>query len=87
MEVEMVADSLLVACGAFGFSAFCFVAGYIAGCSRREGSATFPLSHVSFDPSACDADRLKLLDGARTAVLDGRLGQAKSLKDCSATNQ
>lgn len=83
----MVADGLLVAFGAFGVSSFCFVAGFIAGVSKREGSATFPLAHVSFDPSASDADRLKLLDRARAAVLDGRLSQTKNLKNCSATDQ
>lgn len=87
MGIEMVADSLLVACGAFGFSAFCFVAGYVAGGSKREGSVTFPLAHVSFDHSASDLDRLKLLDEARAAVLDGRLSQAKNLKNYRATNQ
>lgn len=77
----MVVDGLMVAFGAFGFSAFCFVAGYVAGGSKREGSATFPLAHVSFDPSASDVDRLNLLDQARAAVLDGRLSQANQLKD------
>lgn len=83
----MVADSLLLACGAFGFSAFCFAAGYVAGSSRREGSATFPMAHVSFDPSASDADRFKLLDEARAAVLDGRLSQANNFKNCSTPDQ
>lgn len=83
----MLLDGLMVGASAFGAGVFCFVAGYIAGCSRREGFATFPLSHVSFDSLACDVDRLRLLDEARAAVLDGRLSQAKSLKNCSATNQ
>lgn len=83
----MVADILLISCGAFGFSAFCFVAGYVAGGSTREGPATFPLAHVSFDPSASDVDRLKLLDEARAAVLDGRLSEANQLKDYRATDQ
>lgn len=83
----MVVDGLMVAFGAFGFSAFCFVAGYVAGGSKREGSATFPLAHVSFDPSASDVDRLKLLDEARAAVLDGRLSQSKNLKNCCSADQ
>lgn len=76
METEMVADCLLVACGAFGFSAFCFLAGYIAGGSKREGPATFPLSHVSFDPDLSDEDRLVFLDRAADAVRSRRLSQA-----------
>lgn len=77
----MFADSLLVACGAFGFSAFCFAVGFVWGSSKRGASTTFPLTHVSFDPSASDVDRLKLLDEARAAVLDGRLSQAHKLQD------
>lgn len=87
MDVEMIADSLLAACGAFGFSAFCFVAGYVAGGSKHEGGATFPMTHVSFDRAASDDQRLRLLDEARAAVLDGRLSQANQLKDYRATNQ
>ena len=84
MEVEMIADGLLVACGAFGFSAFCFVAGYIAGCSRLKGSATFPLSHVSFDPELPDEARLRFLARAADAVRSGALSQAQQLKDESS---
>lgn len=77
----MVADSLLVACGAFGVSAFCFAAGFVTGSANRGGSTTFPLTHVSFDPSASDLDRLKVLDEARAAVLDGRLSETHQLQD------
>mgnify|MGYP001557115230 CR=1 FL=1 len=83
----MVADSFLIACGAFGFSAFCFAVGFVAGGSKREGSATFPMTHVSFDPSASDVERLKVLDEARGAVLDGRLGQANQLQNYRTANK
>ncbi|WP_158227501.1 hypothetical protein [Pseudomonas syringae] len=83
----MIADSLLVACGGFGFSAFCFLAGFVAGGSKRSGAKTFPLNHVSFDDSANDADRLKLLDEARAALLDGRLSQANELQNYRSGDQ
>ncbi len=83
----MIADSLLVACGAFGFSAWCFLAGFVAGGSKLPGAKTFPLNHVSFDSSASDADRLALLDEARAAVLDGRLSQANKFQNYRSGDQ
>lgn len=83
----MIADGVLIACGVFGLSAFCFFVGFVSGSSKREGLTTFPTTHVSFDPATVDADRLRLLDEARAAVLDGRLSQAKSLKYQGSTDQ
>lgn len=83
----MIADSVLVACGAFGFSAFCFAAGFVSGRCKRKGATTFPANHVSFDPSASDVDRLKLLDEARAAILDGRLSQAEKFQNGGSADQ
>ncbi|MQA53709.1 hypothetical protein [Pseudomonas piscis] len=87
MEIEMVAGSLLAACGAFGFSAFCFVAGYVAGGSKREESATFPLTHVSFEGGLSDEDRLMFLASAVKAIEDGSLRQSKQFADDAACDQ
>lgn len=83
----MIADGVLVACGAFGLSVFCFVAGVSAASSKRSGAKSFPLTHVSFDDSASDEVRLWLLDEARAALQDGRLSQANQLQNNSSTNQ
>jgi len=83
----MIVDGVLIACGVFGLSAFCFFAGFVSGTSKREGPTTFPMTHISFDPTTVDADRLRLLDEARAAVLDGRLSQAKSFKNQGSTDQ
>lgn len=48
---------------------------------------TYPASHVSFDHSASDEERLKLLDETRMAVLDGRLSQTNQLKNDGTTDQ
>ncbi|MCD9572189.1 MULTISPECIES: hypothetical protein [Pseudomonas] len=87
MEIEMVADSLLVACGAFGFSAFCFVSGYIAGGSKREESATFPLTHVSFEGHLSDEDRLMFLASAVKAIEEGSLRKSKQFADDATCDQ
>lgn len=83
----MIADGVLLACGAFGFSAFCFVAGLVAGSSNQSGFKAFPLTHVSFDDLASDADRLVFLDEVRAAVLDGRLSQANQFQNNRSTDQ
>jgi hypothetical protein len=56
--------------------------------ARKESRMqTYPLSHVAFDHSLSDADRLKLLDEARSAVLDGRLSQTNQLEDNRAADK
>jgi hypothetical protein len=83
----MIADGVLIAYGVFGLSAFCFFAGFVSGSSKHEGASTFPITHVSFDPATVDADRLRLLDEARVAVLDGRLSQAKRFENDGTTDK
>jgi hypothetical protein len=55
----------------------------------REKSQTqaYPVSRVVFERALPDSDRLRLLDEARAAVIDGRLSQANQLEDDRAANQ
>lgn len=54
---------------------------------KYRAAQIYPATHVSFDHSANDDERLRLLDEARAAVLDGRLSQSNQLKDDGATNE
>jgi len=78
---------LLVACAVLGSGVFGFVAGLATARPSKHGHNTFPFNHVSFDRAATDGQRLRLLDEARAAVIDGRLSQANQLQDYRAADK
>ena len=80
-------NGVLVVCAVLGAGVFGFVAGLVTARPSKHGSGTFPFTHVSFDRTATDDMRLRLLDEARTAVIDGRLSQANQLQDYRTTDQ
>ena len=84
----MIADTLVIAACAFGAAAFCFASGLVVGSTaKKSGTATFPVTHASFDLELSDDDRLRFLAEAAQAVRDGRLRQPKNLGDDAASDQ
>jgi len=74
-------NGFLVVCAVLGAGVFGFVSGLVTARPSKHGRNTFPFNHVSFDRAATDDQRLRLLDEARAAVIDGRLSQANQLQD------
>jgi hypothetical protein len=65
--------------------------GFLVGArtSKKQAgvSAVWPITHVSFERSLSDTDRLKFLDEVRTAVGDGRLSQSNQLENYGSSNK
>lgn len=80
-------NAVLFVCAVLGGGVFGFVAGLVTARPTKHGRNTFPFTHVSFDRAATDDQRLRLLDEARAAVIDGRLSQANQLQDYRASNK
>ena len=80
-------NGLLVVCAVLGGGVFGFVAGLVTARPSKHGCNTFPFTHVSFDRAATDEQRLRLLDEARAAVIDGRLSQPNQLQDYRASDK
>ncbi|KRW62356.1 hypothetical protein [Pseudomonas sp. TTU2014-080ASC] len=84
----MIVDAILIGAGAFGVAGFCFLVGVIVGATTgQEGATTFPVTHVSFDRTVTDEQRLAFLEKAAEAVRSGCLSQAKQLSDDSARDE
>ena len=83
----MLADAFILASCSFGSAVFGLVVGLVAAGSTRRGAATFPPTHVSFEPELSDEECLHFLDLAAQAVRDGRLRQADKLQNDGATNK
>ncbi len=69
----MLTDALIFASCSFGSAVFGLLVGLAAAGSTRRGGATFPPTHVSFEPLMSDEDRLRFLEEAQQAILTGRL--------------
>lgn len=80
-------NEVLVVCAVLGGGVFGFVAGLVTARPIKHGHITFPFTHVSFDRAATDDQRLRLLDEARAAVIDGRLSQSNQLQDYRASDK
>lgn len=83
----MITDVLLIGSGAFGVGVFGFVVGMVAGQSGHGGAVTLPLTHVNFDRSSSDEERLRFLDLAAQAVSGGQLRKSKQFGYESASNE
>lgn len=83
----MLTDALIFASCSFGSAVFGLLVGLAAAGSTRRGAATFPPTHVSFEPELSDDARLHFLDVAAQAVRDGRLRQTDKLQNDGATNK
>lgn len=84
----MILEAVVIGGCAFGAAAFCFLAGLAVGVTtNKPGAATFPPTHVSFDPDLSNEKRLSFLDEAAQAVRAGKLRQPKKLGDDTASDE
>ena len=83
----MIADVLIIASCSFGSALFGLVVGLVLAKSERCRVATFPPTHVSFEPFMSDGDRLRFLEEAAQAIGDGRLSQSNQPQDNRPSNQ
>lgn len=83
----MVSDVVIIASCSFGSALFGLFVGLLSVKSGRSGTAIYPETHVSFEPSMKDADRLRFLDRAAQAIRDGELSQPDQLQNYCPSNQ
>ena len=83
----MIAGVFIIASCSFGSALFGLFVGLVAAKSGRSGAATFPPTHVSFEPLLSDKDRLRFLSDAAQAIRDGRLSQPDQPQDYCTSNQ
>lgn len=83
----MISSAVAIACCVFGIAAFGFIAGMLVASAKTAGTATFPVTHVSFDQDMPDLERLVFLEKVADLVRRGDLRQANKLGDNTASGK